>query len=721
MADMSLQNYQALFKSLSGRYIVFANDDPLFTIVEESETHAEVAMVKREDVIGRPLLEAFPDTSDRYLKTGVSDLVESIRRVVSTGKPDSMPDLRYDLKDQHGVMKAKYWGVTHYPVFSEAGELLYVFQATEDITDARRLAEAQRQLDEALSLGKIGAWSWDIASDVVVADRNLAAMFGISRDKAAAGLPIPVFLESIHRSDRGRVGKLIQKSIKTGEPYETEYRTISTDGSVRWVIARGKVEYDYDGKPSSFPGSLVDITERKQAEQNLTFLAQASVALSSSLEYRKTLNTIAKLLVPNIADWATVHMLNDKNMLEQVAVAHVDPSKVKWAKELNKQRGPIPLDDPTNGTALVVRECTAQIFPVITDAMIEASTPDAKERELLRGLGLSSAITVPIIVNGKATGAVSLISAELRRHYTDSDFEMAKELASRISFAIANAQLYNEAQKEIEHRRRLEEQLREINNTLEARVLERTEQLNQANVSLRRSNEELENFAYVASHDLQEPLRKIQAFGDLLDEEYADKLGEGRDYLTRMKKAAGRMSVLIEDLLAFSRVTTKAKDPVEVDLNTVVNEVVDDLQIRVERCEGVVEVGDLPTILADPLQMRQLFQNLIGNALKFHREDVAPVVKVSAGLEQDGGTGQQMIRLEVADNGIGFEEKYLDRIFSVFQRLHGRDAYEGTGIGLAVCRKIVERHGGCITASSVPGEGSKFTIMLPLENKELSI
>lgn len=253
---------------------------------------------------------------------------------------------------------------------------------------------------------------------------------------------------------------------------------------------------------------------------------------------------------------------------------------------------------------------------------------------------------------------------------------------------------------------------------LERMVAERTAALTATAAELGRSNEELEKFAYVASHDLQEPLRKIQAFGDRLGGRFAETLGDqGRDYLTRMLNSAGRMRQLINDLLAFSRVTTKTQPFAPVDLNRVAADAVDDLSDRIQQTGGRVEVGPLPTIDADPTQMRQLLQNLIANALKFHMPDVPPVVTVRAEEAQTDahvGPPRPAVRIEVADNGIGFEEKYLDRIFQVFQRLHGRAEYEGTGVGLAICRKIVERHGGEITARSAPGEGATFAATLPL-------
>jgi PAS domain S-box-containing protein len=226
---------------------------------------------------------------------------------------------------------------------------------------------------------------------------------------------------------------------------------------------------------------------------------------------------------------------------------------------------------------------------------------------------------------------------------------------------------------------------------------------------LEQSNRELEDFAYVASHDLQEPLRKIQAFGDLLKSKHGPSLpAQARDYVERMQSAAGRMQVLINDLLAFSRVTTKAQPFTRVDLTALAHEVAHDLELRMHDTGGKIEIEPLPMIEADPLQMRQLFQNLTGNALKFHRPGVPPEVRIRAERNHES------MSLLVSDNGIGFEPRHADRIFGLFERLHGRGQYEGTGIGLAICRKIAERHNGTISATSIPGEGSTFTVTLPL-------
>ena len=246
------------------------------------------------------------------------------------------------------------------------------------------------------------------------------------------------------------------------------------------------------------------------------------------------------------------------------------------------------------------------------------------------------------------------------------------------------------------------------------------ETLAQRAAELARSNAELEQFAFVASHDLQEPLRKIQAFGDRLKMKCQGAIAaEAHDYLQRMQNAAARMRTLIDDLLAFSRVIRSSEPFVPVDLVKVTKEVLSDLEVRIEKSGAQVEVGDLPTIQADPLQMRQLLLNLLSNALKFQLPDARPVVMIQARIFNQP-SGEEMCELTVSDNGIGFEEIYLEKIFAVFQRLHGRTEYEGTGVGLAVCRRITDRHHGTITAKSQLGQGSAFIVTLPLRQPENS-
>ncbi|MDO6526026.1 sensor histidine kinase [Motilimonas sp. 1_MG-2023] len=263
--------------------------------------------------------------------------------------------------------------------------------------------------------------------------------------------------------------------------------------------------------------------------------------------------------------------------------------------------------------------------------------------------------------------------------------------------------------------------LEKYNAQLESKVQERTHALEVYAEELNRSNRELEDFAFVASHDLQEPLRKIRAFGDRLSSNYADQLGDrGMDYLARMNSAAQRMSVLISDLLELSRITTRGKPFQLVDLNDLLMRVLDDLEIAIQDSGAQITVASLPCIQADASQLSQLFSNLISNAIKFREPEQTPNIIIGANsisppVQANISNDKPWLELTIADNGIGFSEQYSEKIFTPFQRLHSRSEYAGTGIGLAVCRRIIERHSGQISASSTPGVGATFTILLPID------
>ncbi|GAA4453295.1 hypothetical protein GCM10023189_18130 [Nibrella saemangeumensis] len=252
-------------------------------------------------------------------------------------------------------------------------------------------------------------------------------------------------------------------------------------------------------------------------------------------------------------------------------------------------------------------------------------------------------------------------------------------------------------------------------------------QLEAANEELRQSNENLQSFAYVASHDLQEPLRKIQAFGELLVNQYASQIpADGQDLIRRMQSASARMSSLIQDILAYSRISTHGQPFAPVPLKEVLQQVEGDLVPVINQAGAILEVDPLPTVWGDPSQLWQLFNNLLGNALKFTKPGQPPYIQIRVRALRQGELPQALRKrsepvwweISVSDNGIGFEEKHQERIFQIFQRLHGRSQYPGSGIGLAICRRVVERHQGLLTASSQPGQGATFRIYLPVMSEE---
>lgn len=278
---------------------------------------------------------------------------------------------------------------------------------------------------------------------------------------------------------------------------------------------------------------------------------------------------------------------------------------------------------------------------------------------------------------------------------------------------------------------------RNVQLALEQQVQERTEELGamneelastneelaESNSLLIRSNENLQQFAYIASHDLQEPLRKIQQFGDLLKSQHGSGLGDGVLYLDRMQAAASRMSMLIKDLLTFSRISTQQESTTQIPLKQVIHTVLTDLELLIQETKAQVTIGALPMVWGDSSQLEQLFQNLLSNALKFRQANLAPVIQIDAEiiptidlplLVQPSRPAAAYHRINVRDNGIGFDDKYIDRIFQVFQRLHGKNEFAGTGVGLAICEKVATNHGGAITATSQPGKGATFSVFLPV-------
>lgn len=509
-------------------------------------------------------------------------------------------------------------------------------------------------------------------------NRHFEHVFGWSLEDVQEDLMCKCFPDPQYREEARRYMQEARiewrdfpSSTKSGEVIETSWSNVRM-------------------KDGSLIGIGIDLREKKRAQiameranRALRVLSESNYSLVQEQEERELLTHICRIITETGGyplAWVGYVEENGSKSVSPVArwgpeADYIDSIKVSWA-------------DDTWGCGPVGRAIREGKFQISGDFRTDPHFSPWREAALKHGL-LSNA-AFPLIIHGKVIGTLIIYSSEadvFREH--EEEVSLLNTLARNLAYGIGAIRIRKEHEQ-------AEEELKTYMKKLEE------------------SNQALQDFASIASHDLQEPLRKVSAFGNMLQKKYGDSIGdEGRDYLRRMLNATERMQSLLRSLLDYSRVTSRAEPFRQVDLARLVDEVLSDLEVRIADSGGKVEVGELPVIEADPNQMRQLFQNLIGNGLKFHKEGEKPLVKVHCPLNDTGHC-----EINVEDNGIGFEDKHKDEIFAAFQRLHGRSSqYEGTGMGLAICKKIVERHGGSITARSTPGQGSIFTVRLPVKQK----
>ncbi len=558
------------------------------------------------------------------------------------------------------------------PDRDDGGRITRWFGTCTDIDDTRQFADRLAASEERFrTLAEaVPGFVWSAGPDGVLDYTNSRVEDYTGRPQAetiGAG-----WLDILHPADRDSATEAWSRAVGTGGLYQTEFRVRRADGVYRWFLAQAVAGRDAAGRVEQWYGTCSDVDD---------FKAESLRAEVNAARFQLLTESVPQM-VWNADAAGRVTYFNIR--CRDFAGGTDAPTVADWWRRVLH---------PADEIAVVAA------WQRVVEGRAEPEAWEARVRRAADGQYRWFVITV--VPLRRPAGGVDQWIGSL------SDIDDQKRQAGRLELMV----------------REQTAALVQTNDVLRAEVADRLRAERremEAAEELRRSNGELEKFAYVASHDLQEPLRKIQAFGGRLAAKYADALDDtGKDYIDRMQSSAARMRVLINDLLAFSRVATRTDPFVPVDLAGVMRDVLADVEVRLAEAGGRVDVGDLPTVPADPTQMRQLFQNLIANALKFRRPDVPPVVWVGVRQDEDkssqvvGSSSPTAVRIVVADNGIGFEQTYADRIFEVFQRLHGRGEYEGTGIGLAICRKIVERHGGTITARGVPGVGAEFTIDLP--------
>jgi PAS domain S-box-containing protein len=495
-------------------------------------------------------------------------------------------------------------------------------------------------------------------------------------------------------SDDQDVFYLIRRQLlETSEPQECDLRMVKNGELPFWTRIEATLIKDTEGGPI-FRVVMSDITAHKKTEEALfrseahfKLLAETSEQLIAWENVAIAISSLCKKTMDHLGcDIFALYLIDlEAGKLHLKASAGLSDEHVKEIEWVEFGKG-------INGCVMLGTE------PVISENISRASGP---QTVAARALGVQAYASFPLLAQDAHLGALGF-GTKTRTCFPKEDITLIKTVAAHMATAM--------------QRTILVEKFKEANYGLEAMVHERTDELEKMVEALRQSNVQLEDFAHIASHDLQEPLRKIMTFAERLIITGNTSLNDqGRDYLYRMQQAAGRMRSLIEELVRYSRVTSDRNPLKIINLKAPVEDAVKDLSVLLEETEGHVVIDELPNVEANEVQMRQLFGNLISNAIKY-RSNQKPLIRIySNPLYRE-----KFHEIHVKDNGIGFDEMYLEKIFKPFQRLHGRSSpYKGTGMGLAICTKILEHHGGSITAKSELGKGSTFIVRLPKAHTQI--
>ncbi|RAJ96073.1 PAS domain S-box-containing protein [Larkinella arboricola] len=583
-----------------------------------------------------------------------TSLLNPLRRVLETGETYYRPEEKVT-SSRCGQSTTGYYNYTYKALYNTASEIYGIMVTATDVTQQvlvrQQLEEVQESLRSAIELAELGTWSINPTTGKTHYSDRLHGWFGSGNEDG-----LNTAFDPVHEKDRTRIQAAIAHALtpESGGVYRAEYTVVNKNtGQERILHSQGRTYFNEQGKPVRMVGMSQDVTQQRQLQQELAF--QVEQRTQALLEAKNNLQSIM-----DSAPMAIMFFSPIREAGRIVDFVWVNLNKT--AEELNHRSA----EELIGHCMLEVTPYTqsTELFGRYVD-VVETGIPFQTEREL-EDHGL------------QGWYAITAVRREDGLTLTALDISERKRAELQVKATLAD---------------------------------------------LQRSNANLEQFAYVASHDLQEPLRKIQAFGDVLLAQYGPQLGGGIDYLQRMQSAASRLSVLIKDLLAFSRISTHRELNTWVSLNEVIQAVLLDLEVGISETNAQIKVAELPVIRGDASQLGQLFLNLFSNAIKFRQADTTPQIRVTCRTLANSQLPASVkpihlsalyYLIEVTDNGIGFEQKYAERIFQVFQRLHGKSHYAGTGIGLAICARVVANHNGIIRATSEPGSGATFEIYLPV-------
>jgi len=770
-------------------------------LLEVNDSFLQITGYTREEVLGRTAVDLglWLDAENRTAGIAQLQRGEAIRNV----------EALFLVKD--GSIRHCILGATVVEIEGEP----CVLNALADISDQKQVEQALKASESQLSLITDNVSGLISYVDHTERYRFVNAVYEAWFAKPRQAIIGTAIRDQVDEQAYARLQPHVEKALR-GERTSFENTIHYPDGITRTVMSTYVPDIDAD-EVLGFYALVTDITDRKQAEERLHFLVEASNILASSLEVNVTLENVAHAAVPGIADWCVIDLLREDGTIEGVTIAHVDPNKIQWAQTLREQ---YPIDPNTAiGAPNVIRTGLSEFYPVITDEMLEAAAKTEEQLQLLQSIGYRSVMIVPLETRGEIMGAITFVLTESERYFVHSDLALAEDLARRAAAAISNARLYHtlhsreqelrvseerfrsafeqaavgmahlqidgrylrvnnrlcdilgytreellqknfaevthpddlgidllQAERplagealhqsmekryirkdgsmlwvnitasvvrddagkalygivvveDISTRKTAEAALRELNATLEERIAERT-------AELERSNQDLDQFAYVASHDLRAPLRGIDSLATWISEDAAALLPDSsKDHLVKLRGRVGRMEQLLEDLLTYSRVGRRDGQAELVEIDALLRDLID--LLAAPAGFTVTITTEMPTIQTPRAPLELVFRNLIGNAIKHHHDPANGVIQISA---EDQG---EYIQFTVADNGPGIDPRHHERIFSMFQTLRPRDEVEGSGMGLAIVQRAIEYRRGQIRIESTLGDGTRFLFTWP--------
>lgn len=612
--------------------------------------------------------------------------LSSWQQVVQSGEPY---EIEFRFKVKPPVDAYSWFLVRARPIRDENGHIIKWYGTCTDIDEVKRIEHTLRESEErfrvVVNSAPVMVWMSDPQKRFTFFNKRWLEFTGRSMEHELWD----GWKEGIYPKDLDGALAGYHNAFEVRDNFEIEFRMKRYDGQYRWVVCHGIPRFSYDGVFLGYIGSAIDIHERKtirlelekRVAERTQEISLKNQALEETTRELKEINHQLQLRHEELRQ-SEERYLRMTNEVEDYAIILLSREGLieNWNKGAEKIKG-YTADEIIGKHFRIFYNQADQQHHLPERLIEEAATHGKSTYEGWR-----------IRKDGSPLWAYTVITA---LHNDRNDI---------IGFS--------KVTRDLTQRKVADDRLKMY-----------AEQLEQKNRELERSNSELSSFSYVASHDLQEPLRKIQAFGNLIQQRDVANLSDtSKDYFERMVKAAVRMQNLIDSLLEFSRTTTVRQNFENTDLNALLDEVKKELGHRIEEKNALIESSHLPTLTVIPFQFKQLLSNLISNSLKYARDGVTPVVEIKAKYvkakelnEKNALPGKDYFLFSVADNGIGFEQEYAEKVFELFQRLHGRHEYTGSGIGLAICKKIVENHHGFMRAESEPGRGATFYFFIPVK------